>query len=219
MDGTVAADVRKQKAIFILYAIVFVIAATLVIWMIDIRSFNTDVEDTQCQIDNIQPDGCAEYQSTLEYETRVKDRKRSYIMPVFLLLALVGVIIGFMFLPGYPFSKYLSYSECQQLNAKFPQDQWSWSTPQSGSDLLCKLFGACVCRSGIQEYNCQQYKNTSDSSATYNYDTSQKKNATKDVCLNRCACCTTVGGCNAIQVTGGNSGETLSYKPEPCQAC
>lgn len=204
-------EIRKQKTIALLFIVVGLIVATLFVWIFDIRAFNTDVEETQCSIDKIADDACLDYKSTVEYETKVKERKRSYMLPIFLLLALVGIVIGFMFLPGYPFSKYLSYKECMQLAQLYPSDGWNWSSSQnSKKDLLCKFFGACRCRSSVQEYNCAAYSNQ----AEYDYDIAQKKNKEKNLCFNRCACCLANGTCAGIVAEPESSG--VLYKIVAC---
>lgn len=215
-------EVRKQKTLALLYVGGGLILVLLIVWMVDTSAFNTEVEDSQCQLDGIAKDGCAEYKLSLEYEQKVKDRKRSYALPVVLLLLLVGLVIGMLFLPGYPFSKYLSYEECMTLSKLYPSDNWNWSSSQDQkTDLLCKWLGACKCRSYVQEFNCGMYAldpNVINQklNVTYNYDLVQKKNSGKNLCLNRCGCCVSGGvnnssGCNAIVIV--NNGQ---YEIQAC---
>ena len=200
-------DVRKQKTIALLFVSASVIVILCIVWMIDVGSFNTDVEETQCQLDNIPKDGCGEYKMSLEYETKVKDRKRSYALPIIILFILAGIVIGMLFLPGYPFSKFLNYKDCMELSKLYPTDNWNWSVSQNQkTDLLCKLFGACRCRSFVQEHNCVLYAvyNPQNTGIYYDYDYVQKKNSTKNLCLNRCGCVIGLNNYSAIQNNDGS---------------
>lgn len=72
------------------------------------------------------------------------------------LLVLAGLVVGFMFLPGFPLSKYMSYGQCQALAAREPQNLWAWSLPPAPGffKFACQAFGACLCRSTALESGC-----------------------------------------------------------------
>jgi hypothetical protein len=99
----------------------------------------------------------------------------------------IGLVVGALFLPGYPLSKYMSYEGCQSLAAMEPSNQWSWSIPpESGIwSFLCKALGACICRSLTAESNCFNYAVTMPS-----YSPNVWQGALKHPpASNQCLCC------------------------------
>lgn len=54
-------------------------------------------------------------QDALEPEYKDKYWSGLIAAGVLVILVLIGLVVGFLFLPGYPLSKYMSYSQCQAL--------------------------------------------------------------------------------------------------------
>jgi hypothetical protein len=109
------------------------------------------------------------------------------VVGVIIILIVIALTVAMMFLPGFPLSKYLSYSQCQAIAASDPGGQWSWSIPpESGFySFVCKALGACICRSYKNERLCLLYRITDT-----NYAPQPWRSALKKTTFSRtCSCC------------------------------
>lgn len=199
-----SADIRKEKPIGLLVSFFVLVFISIILWFVVVGVHNKKSKDTQCQVDK-KSDGpdCDEYAITEMYQENLKLRTRSWAGPVIVLIIFIGMVIGFMFLKGYPFSSYLSYSQCSDLAAKDIYGNWAWSLPYVKStfgNLFCKMFGACECRSLNRENDCAVAALNSPSEGfVYNNQIASKKNKN-----NSCACCNNLGACGKLDPSSQN---------------
>jgi len=194
-----SADIRKEKPIGLLITFFVFVFIAIILWFVLIGVNNKKAKDTQCELDGKKegPD-CDEYVISEMYQQNVSARQKSWAGPILVLLLFIGLVIGFMFLKGYPFSSYLSYSQCSNLARSDPYGGWAWSLPYFKStfgNLFCKMFGACECRSMTRETDCEVQSLSSNEGFVYNNQIAAKKHTN-----NTCACCNQLGGCGKLDV-------------------
>lgn len=197
-------DIRKEKPTGLLVAFFVLTGLAIILWLVVVGAHNHKAANTQCEIDGKKGDAeCEEYKMSDMYQMNLKERKKSWAGPVIVLLVFIGVIIGIMFLKGYPFSSYMSYSQCSDLAAKDPYGGWAWSLPylkSSWANFVCKWFGACECRSLNRENDCASAAITNPKMGfVYNDQIAARKNQ-----QNTCACCNSSGSCGKLDLNSGN---------------
>jgi hypothetical protein len=156
-------DIRKKKPIWLLAVGAGILAIAAIIMIVVGARKNSLVRDIYATLKGSKDDRDKEILVEDESLKEEYDKFNSTGLIVagsFLLVIIVGLTIAIMFLPGYPLSKYLSYSQCQQIAQQDPNNQWSWSLPpQSGFwSFVCRALNACICRSYVLERDCLLYK-------------------------------------------------------------
>jgi hypothetical protein len=199
-----SADIRKEKPIGLLVSFFVFVFIAIILWFVLVGVHNKKATNTQCQVDG-KSDGpdCDEYVITEMYQENLKLRTKSWAGPVIVLLLFIGLIVGIMFLKGYPLSSYLNYSQCSDLAKSDTYGGWAWSLPMVNStfgNLFCRMFGACECRSLNRENDCAVAALTSPSEGfVYNNQIAAKKHKN-----NICACCNNLGACGKLDPSSAN---------------